>query len=453
MHEECGVFGIYDTSGNCATTTYYGLMSLQHRGQESCGIAANTNREISCYKDMGTVDEVFDAGVLKTLGGDMAVGHVRYSTTGGSLRENCQPFTMRYIKNKLAIAHNGNLVNAKRLKNEYELSGAIFQSSSDTEVIAYAIARERLKCDSVENAIANAIPKLIGAFSLIVMSARKLMAVRDPWGFRPLCIGKRGDAIIFASESCAISAVGGTFIRDVEPGEIVVVEEGKMRSIKLKAEGNGHLCIFEHIYFARPDSVIDGQSVHMARKKAGMLLAEEHPVEADIVIGVPDSGIDAALGYSEYSGIPYKIGFAKNRYIGRTFIKPDQHAREDAVKMKLSVIKEEIENKRVVMIDDSIVRGTTSRQIVNLLREAGAKEVHIRVSAPPFVSACYFGTDIPSKEELIACNYSLDEICKLAGADSLGFLSFDGLKRMAPDSNCGFCDSCFTGTYCVDIEA
>ncbi|MGI5971415.1 MAG: amidophosphoribosyltransferase [Oscillospiraceae bacterium] len=447
IHEECGVFGIYDPAGGCAKTAYYGLFALQHRGQESCGIAANNNMEITCHKDMGTVEEVFSPETLDRLNGTMAIGHVRYSTAGGSLRENCQPLNMRYVKNRLALAHNGNLINAGELKKEFELSGAIFQSSSDSEIIAYAIARERLSCGSVEVAISKAMPKLRGAFSIVAMSSRKLMAVRDPWGFRPLCIGKRGEAWIFASESCAVEAVGGEFVRDVKPGEIVIIEQGRMRSIQTEPACRSSLCIFEHIYFARPDSVIDGQSVHAARLTAGRLLARKYPVEADVVIGVPDSGMDAALGYAEESGIPFGFGFSKNRYIGRTFIKPTQSEREDSVRIKLSVIGEAVRGKRVVLIDDSIVRGTTSRQIIDLIRDAGAKEIHMRVSAPPFISPCYFGTDIPDKDSLIACKYTPEEICALSGADSLGFLSLEDVEKIAPNSGLDFCDACFSCNY------
>ena len=454
IHEECGVFGIYDPAGDCARTTYYGLYALQHRGQEACGIAAMNGLEMRCHKDVGLVGDVFSAPVLDELGGTMAVGHVRYSTTGGSKRENAQPLTLSYVKGTFAVAHNGNLVNVDNLRRHYEYRGAIFHTTTDSEIIAYIIAQERLLCGSIERAVANAIHQLRGAFSLVVMSSRKLIAARDPWGFRPLCIGKRGDAWIFASESCALDCVGATFIRDVEPGEVVYVDlNGELQSIRdCCGTEKTSLCIFEYLYFARPDSIIDGQSVHDARILAGRCLAKEHPVEADVVIGVPDSGLNAAKGYAMESGIPYNDGLIKNRYIGRTFIQPGQANREQAVKLKLNPLRSTIAGKRVVVIDDSIVRGTTSNQLVRLLRDAGAKEVHMLSSAPMFIAPCYFGTDIPSKKELMACNHTLDEMRELIGADSLGFLSVDSLRKIAPECRCGFCDGCFTEHYPLPVE-
>ena len=450
IHEECGVFGIYDPAGDCARTTYYGLYSLQHRGQEACGIATINDRELSYHKDLGLVGDVFHQDVLDRLGGTMAVGHVRYSTTGGVRRENAQPLTLKYVKGTLAVAHNGNLVNTPELRTSFEYRGAIFQTTTDSELIAYAIAQERLRCGSAEEAVCQAVKGLRGAFSLIVMSARKLIAARDPWGFRPLCMGRRGQAVVFASESCALDAVGAAFEREIDPGEIVVVEDGQVRSIRENCAGaTSHMCIFEYIYFARPDSVICGQSVHEARLEAGRILAREHPVDADVVIGVPDSGLDAAMGYAEESGIPYGQGFVKKRYIGRTFITPAQQSREQAVRIKLGALRSTVEGRRVVMIDDSIVRGTTSRQIISLLREAGAKEVHFRVSAPPFIAPCYFGTDILDKKDLIACRHTVEEIRRLVGADTLGFLSVDALERIAPSAACGFCKGCFTEEYHV----
>ena len=450
IHEECGVFGIYDPAGDCARTTYYGLYSLQHRGQEACGIATINDRELSYHKDLGLVGDVFHQDVLDRLGGTMAVGHVRYSTTGGVRRENAQPLTLKYVKGTLAVAHKGNLVNTPELRTSFAYRGAIFQTTTDSELIAYAIAQERLRCGSAEEAVCQAVKGLRGAFSLIVMSARKLIAARDPWGFRPLCMGRRGQAVVFASESCALDAVGAAFEREIDPGEIVVVEDGQVRSIRENCAGaTSHMCIFEYIYFARPDSVICGQSVHEARLEAGRILAREHPVDADVVIGVPDSGLDAAMGYAEESGIPYGQGFVKNRYIGRTFITPDQQSREQAVRIKLGALRSTVEGRRVVMIDDSIVRGTTSRQIISLLREAGAKEVHFRVSAPPFIAPCYFGTDILDKKDLIACRHTVEEIRRLVGADTLGFLSVDALERIAPSAACGFCKGCFTEEYPV----
>ena len=454
IHEECGVFGIYDPHGDCARTTYYGLYALQHRGQEACGIATINDRELSFHKDIGLVGEVFDADTLDELAGTIAVGHVRYATTGGARRENAQPLTLKYVKGTLAVAHNGNLVGTPELRTSFEYRGAIFQTTTDSELIAYAIAQERLRCGSVEQAVCQALRDLRGAYSLIVMSPQKLIAARDPWGFRPLCMGRRGDAIVFASESCALSAVGAHFERELDPGEVVVVDQnGAVRSIRENcAHATSHMCIFEYIYFARPDSVICGQSVHEARRHAGKFLAQEYPVDADVVIGVPDSGLDAAMGYAEESGIPYGVGLVKNRYVGRTFITPGQQSREQAVRIKLGALRHCVEGKRVVMIDDSIVRGTTSRQIVSLLREAGATEIHMRSSAPPFISPCYFGTDIPDKDNLIACRYSVEEIRELIGADSLAFLSLDALHKIAPNAACGFCDGCFTGKYPISTE-
>lgn len=454
VREECGVFGIYDFDGNdVASTIYYGLFALQHRGQESCGIAVNNNRDITHYKDMGLVNDVFNDEILTKLDGKMAVGHVRYSTTGESMRENAQPLVLRYVKGNIAIAHNGNLVNKDELAQELSVTGAIFQTTTDTEMIAYTIAKERLNSKSVEEAVEKTINHLVGAFSLIVMSPQKLIAARDPWGFRPLCMGKKGDAIVFASETCALDSVGAEFVRDIEPGEIVVVQDGKISTIRTHVGKKPHtMCIFEYLYFARPDSIIEGQSAHDSRMLAGKYLAQEFPVEADVVIGVPDSGLSAAMGYAKESGIPYDIGFVKNKYIGRTFIQPSQAMRENSVRIKLNVLKSTVEGKRVVMVDDSIVRGTTSKRIVSLLRHFGATEVHVRSSAPPFMFPCYFGTDVPSKDQLVACNYTMDGIKELIGADSIGFLSVNSLEKIIPNANCQFCDGCFSGKYPVDVD-
>lgn len=453
LHEECGVFGIYDPEGNPAATTYYGLVALQHRGQEGCGIAVNRDRDIYHYKDVGLVNEVFNEEILGKLKGRMAIGHVRYSTAGGSARENVQPLVLRYIKGQLAISHNGNVTNTAEIRKELEQNGAIFQTTADTEIIAYLIARERITSGSIENAVKNAMKRLKGAFSLLVMSPNKMIAARDPWGFRPMSIGKRDNAIIFSSETCAFDAIDAEFVRDVKPGEIITVEDGKMRfDTELCDTQPANLCIFEHIYFARPDSTIANEVVHECRKRAGAFLAMQSPVEADIVIGVPDSGLSAAQGYSEYSGIPIDTGFVKNKYIARTFIKPTQEDREISVKLKLNVLKSAVKGKRVIMVDDSIVRGTTSGRIVKLLRDAGAKEVHVRISAPPFTWPCFFGTDIPDRDQLIANKHTVEETAEIINADSLDYLSIENLHKIAPNSSCTFCDACFTGKYAVDVK-
>lgn len=451
--EECGVFAIYDPKGDCARSTYYGLYALQHRGQESCGIAVNNNRDITYYKNMGLVNEVFNDDIINKLGGTMAIGHVRYSTTGESLRENAQPLVLRYVKGNIAIAHNGNLINKPQLEKWLSHDGAIFQTTTDTEMIAYTIAKHRLRCKSVEEAVKKTVKHLVGAFSLVVMSPQKLIACRDPWGFRPLCMGKKGDAIVFASETCALDTVGADYVRDIEPGEIVVVQDGEIRTIKDYVNTKPFTqCIFEYLYFSRPDSVIDGQPANESRELAGAILARRFPTDADVVIGVPDSGLNAAMGYAKESGIPYGIGFIKNKYIGRSFIEPTQSMRENAVRIKLNVLKSTVEGKRVIMVDDSIVRGTTSKRIVSLLRKFGATEVHVRSSAPPFICPCYFGTDVPSKDQLIATNRTIDEMCDMIGADSLAFLPVEDLKDIIPKASCGYCDGCFSGKYPVETE-
>lgn len=450
IHEECGVFGVMSKEPcDVARMTYYGLYALQHRGQESCGIVVNEDGVFTSYKDMGLVSDVFTKEIMKTFPqGRIAVGHVRYGTTGGTTRNNCQPFEVNHKKGKMALAHNGNLSNALELRDELEMSGAIFNSTSDTETIAYTITRKRLEKSSIEEAVSAAIPCLEGAYSLVIMSATKMMAVRDPRGFRPLCYGITEDgAYVVASESCALRAVGAEFVRDVKPGEILVFSENGVESRTEHCDKKEkRTCIFEHIYFARPDSVIDGVSVHSARVTAGKVLAKEFPVDADVVIGVPDSGLDAALGYSNESGIPYEIGLIKNKYIGRTFIAPGQDHRFDQVKIKLSPVKSVLEGKRVVMIDDSIVRGTTSKRLVKLLRDAGAKEIHIRISAPPFLHPCYYGTDIDSEENLIANHHTVDEIAEILGADTLGFLPLNSLPQLLEGSE-QFCSACFDGDY------
>ncbi len=454
LHEECGVFGIYgDDSIAPAYACYNGLLALQHRGQESCGISVNDRGVITGHKNMGLVSEVFSNEILNGLKGQMAISHVRYSTAGGSVRENSQPLVMRYVKGTLAIAHNGNLTNAYEIRRELERRGAIFQTTIDSEAIAYLIARERIKAESVEDAVAKTMKQIDGAYSLLVMSPQKLIAARDPHGFRPLCMGKIGNSVVFASESCALAACGAEFVRDIEPGEIVVVDETGVRSITANCPKNNKksLCVFEYIYFARTDSEIDGISVYESRKEAGRILAREFPVEADIVIGVPESGIDAAIGYSEESGIPYEKGIVKNGYIGRTFIKPTQKERANSVRLKLNPLTSVLKGKRVVVIDDSIVRGTTCDRIVKMLRNAGATEVHLRISSPPFVWPCFYGTDIPSRDELIAVKHTVDEICTLTGADSLGFFPPDKLGEMLGNKHAGICDACFSGVYPTKI--
>ena len=453
LHEECGVFGVYDfDGGDVASTIYYGLFALQHRGQESCGIAVSDTKgpkgKVISAKDMGLLNEAFTPEILEKLKGDIGVGHVRYSTAGSSTRENAQPLVLNYVKGTLGLAHNGNLINAPELRRELEYTGAIFQTTVDSEVIAYHIARERLKSKTVEEGVGRAMDKIKGAYSLIVMSPRKLIGARDPFGFKPLCIGKRDNAYILASESCALDTVGAEFVRDVLPGEIVTIspEYGIQSDIShcIKKESQAR-CVFEYIYFARPDSYIDGVSVYHSRIMAGKFLAIDSPVDADVVVGVPESGNCAALGYSMQSGIPYGQAFVKNSYVGRTFIKPKQKNRENSVQVKLTALREAVEGKRVIMIDDSIVRGTTSDRIVHMLREAGAKEGHMRVSAPPFLWPCYFGTDIPARDQLIAYNRSVEDIRSIIGADTLAYLKEERLAEMV--EGLGICKGCFTGNY------
>lgn len=463
LHEECGVFGAYDLDGGqVASSIYYGLFALQHRGQESAGIAAcDTNGPkgiVKSCKGMGLVNEVFTQENLEELTGDIGVGHVRYSTAGASNIANTQPLVLNYVKGTLGLAHNGNLVNAPKLRDELAYTGAIFQTTIDSEVIAYLIARERLKVGNVESAVKNAMQKIKGAYSLIVMSPRKLIGARDPFGFRPLILGKRDNTYFFASETCALDAVDAEYVRDVLPGEVVTVtKEGVFSDTSLCQQKHAR-CIFEYIYFARPDSRLDGVSVYQSRIMAGRILAQEHPVAADLVVGVPDSGNVAAMGFAQETGIPYGVAFVKNSYVGRTFIKPKQSMRESSVKIKLNALREVVSGKRVVMVDDSIVRGTTSARIVNMLREAGASEVHVRISSPPFLHPCYFGTDVPNEDQLIAHNHSVNDICKLIGADSLGYLPANRLNELltGEESLCGrdgYCHACFTGEYPVEPPA
>ncbi|MEF9983216.1 MAG: amidophosphoribosyltransferase [Oscillospiraceae bacterium] len=454
LHEECGVFGIFDKSGetDVASMTYMALYALQHRGQESCGIAVNDDGIISLHRDVGLVPDVFNRTILDKLGkGTIAMGHVRYSKAAQADRANAQPLFIRHVKGPMAIGYNGALTNGAELRHELELTGAIFHTTNDAEVIAYKISKARLESKSIEESIEKAMYELKGAYSIIAMSPKKLIAARDENGIRPLCLGKLNDAYVFASESCAFDTIGATFIRDVKPGEIIVIDENGMRTIETHCGKKGNLCVFEYVYFARPDSVIEGSSVHEARLRAGAFLAKAAPVEADVVIGVPDSGLDCALGYARESGIAYGVGFIKNRYVGRTFIQPTQAQRLNAVRIKLNVLAATVKGKRVVLLDDSIVRGTTSARIVNLLREAGATEVHVRISSPPFINPCYFGTDVDSKENLIACRMSIEEIGKEIGADTIAFLSIEDMKKVPGIDDIDFCVGCFTGEYPVPI--
>lgn len=455
LKEACGVFGIYDLDGgNVVPSVYYGLTALQHRGQESCGLAVSqTNGEIGniqFHKDLGLVSEVLRQETIEKMSGDLGIGHVRYSTTGASVAENAQPLVLSYIKGTLALAHNGNLINTKELKWELIQNGAIFHTTTDSEVIAFHIARERVHSNSVEEAVLTTAKKLKGAYGLVIMSPRKLIGVRDPYGLKPLCIGKRDHAYVLASESCALASVGAEFIRDVEPGEMVTISRNGIQSNKEMAVKKTAHCVFEYIYFARLDSVIDGVGIYDARIRGGKSLAKSYPVEADLVTGVPESGIPAAKGYSEESGIPFGLAFYKNSYIGRTFIKPTQKERESSVHMKLSVLESVVKGKRIVLVDDSIVRGTTIANLIHMLKEAGAKEVHVRISSPPFLYPCYFGTDVPSNDQLIASNHSEEEICRMIGADSLGYMKLAYLEGMA--RNLPLCKACFDGKYPMEIK-
>ena len=455
LHEECGVFGVYsEDTADVAPLAYYALYALQHRGQESAGIAVNDDGVFTSYRDVGLVSEVFPPERLAALGrGNIAVGHVRYGTTGNDNKGNVQPILVNHYKGRMALAHNGNLTNSRELRQELESQGSIFHTTTDSEVIAYIIVQERLRTPSIEEAVSAAMERIEGAYSLVISSPTKLIAARDPHGFRPLCMGRMKDgAVVFSSESCGLDAIGAKFDRDVRPGEIVVVDRNGVKSdVRHCGKAPKNLCVFEFIYFARPDSVIDGSSVHVARQRAGAFLALEHPVQADIVIGVPDSGLDAAQGYARQSGIPYGMGFIKNKYIGRTFISPTQAMRENEVSIKLNPIRSVVEGKRVVLIDDSIVRGTTCRRTIDLLRKAGAKEIHMRVSAPPFVSECYYGTDIDDKNKLIATHHTVEEIAQIIGVDSLGYLSIQDVVKLADNTEGGFCTACFGGGYPTSI--
>ena len=455
FREECGVFGVFSPHESCvAQDAYYALFAMQHRGQESCGIVVNKAGVMRSHRDLGLVNDVFNHKNLSALGlGHISVGHVRYGTAATGIRRNAQPLTINHIKGSLALAHNGSLTNMAALRRELELAGSIFHTTSDAEVIAYHIIKQRLTSTSIERALLRAMAELQGAYSLVLMSPRKLIGARDPLGIRPLCLGQRDGSFILASESCALDAVGADFVRDIEPGEVIVIDENGLRSYTEYCHTRSKaLCVFEYIYFARPDSVLDGDSVHLARQRAGALLARTYPVQADVVIGVPDSGIDAAVGYSKESGIPYGVGLIKNKYIGRTFIQNTQEQRNDAVRIKLNALRATLEGRRVVLVDDSIVRGTTSARLIKLLREAGAKELHMRISAPPFRYPCYFGTDIDSPNKLIANQYSEEEIAQVLGVDTLGYLRLEDLPNLTVNYKFGFCSACFTGKYPVDIS-
>ena len=454
VKEECGVFGIYDLDGgNIAPSIYYGLTSLQHRGQESCGMAVSrTDGErgnVQFHKDLGLVSEVLRKDVVHNMNGDIGIGHVRYSTTGESVAENAQPLVLSYIKGSLALAHNGNLVNTEALKWELIQTGAIFHTTTDSEVIAFHIARERVHSATVEEAVHKTVEKIRGGYALVIMSPRKLIGARDPYGLKPLCLGKRDNAYVLASESCALTSVGAEFIRDIEPGEIVTITRDGLKSSKLTEQKKHAHCVFEYIYFARLDSTMDGVKIYDARIRGGKSLAKSYTVEADLVTGVPESGLPAAKGYSEESGIPFGFAFYKNSYIGRTFIKPTQQERESSVHLKLSVLESVVKGKRIVLVDDSIVRGTTIANLIHRLKEAGAKEVHVRISSPPFLHPCYFGTDVPSNDQLIAAQHSTEEIRKMIGADSLGYMQIDYLEGMA--GGLPLCKACFDGNYPMEI--
>lgn len=455
LHEECGVFGIYDPSGhNVASSIYYGLSALQHRGQESCGIAVThtdgPKRNILSHKGLGLVNEVFHPDTLHALPGNIGVGHVRYSTAGATTVENAQPLVLNYIKGALSLVHNGNLTNAEEMRRQQERTGAIFQTTIDSEVIAYSIARGRIHTASLEEAVLQTAQKIQGGFALIIMSPQKLIGIRDPLGLKPLCLGKREDTYILTSESCALASVGAELIRDIAPGEMITITSEGITTDTTLCQKKQARCIFEYIYFARLDSCIDGINVYDARIQGGCALARSYPVDADLVVGVPESGITAAKGYSEESGIPFGIAFYKNSYVGRTFIKPSQQEREDSVKIKLNVLASVVKGKRLILVDDSIVRGTTIANLIRMLKQAGALEVHVRISSPPFLYPCYFGTDVPSNKQLIAHQHTTEEICQLIGADSLGYMKIEDLQSMVGDLQ--ICKACFDGNYPMDVS-
>ena len=452
LHEECGVVGIWSMEAiQVSKMLYYGLNALQHRGQESTGIVVCDTKgpigNICSHKGMGLVSEVFHDEILASLHGNIGIGHVRYSTTGKSCVENAQPIFMNYLKGTLALAHNGNITNAGEIREQLRKQGAVFSGTTDSEVIAYRIAMERMESSSIEEAVIHVAHELKGGYALLILSPQKLVGVRDPLGLKPLCIGKKENSYILASESTAITAIGGEFIRDIQPGEIITISENGIQSdYSLRQEKHAH-CIFEYIYFAKLDSVMDGISIYDARIRGGKALARRYPVDADVVTGVPESGLTAAVGFAEESGIPFKLAFSKNSYVGRTFIKPSQEERMSAVQMKLSVLGSVVKDKRVVLIDDSIVRGTTMANLIQMMRKAGAKEVHVRISSPPFLYPCYYGTDVPDNKQLIANALSIEEIRKRIGADSLEYMNLEDLQQMA--EGLPLCKACFDAQYPV----
>lgn len=454
VREECGVFGMFQPDGrDIVRDMYYGLHALQHRGQEACGIAvtdtAGPRGAVTCRKGAGLVSEVFSEEVLSSMKGNLSIGHVRYSTTGASTQENAQPLVIKYSKGSLCLAHNGNLVNTDALHRELETNGAVFQTTTDSEILALCIAQARIHTSSVEEAIKSAARKVQGAYGLIIASPRKLIGVRDPLGLRPLCLGRRQTTWILASESCAISSIGGEFIRDIEPGEILTIDRDGLHSDRSLCQVKRAHCIFEYIYFARLDSRLDRISVYEARLRGGVQLAAAFPVDADLVAGVPDSGLTAAMGYARSSGIPFSMIFHKNGYVGRTFIKPSQTERENSVRIKLNVLEPAVRGKRIVLVDDSIVRGTTMKNLIHMLKKAGALQVHVRISSPPFLYPCYFGTDVPSNQQLIASRHSVDEIRRELGADSLGYMPASALPQMV--NSLPLCTACFTGQYPMEV--
>ncbi|RMG13551.1 MAG: amidophosphoribosyltransferase [Deltaproteobacteria bacterium] len=451
LKEYCGIFGIFGHP-EAANLTYLGLHALQHRGQESAGIVSSDGRQLYGHRAMGLVADIFVEEVLARLPGEVAIGHVRYSTTGASQIKNAQPFSVDYAGGSIAVAHNGNFVDARRVRAELEADGSIFQSTMDTEVLVHLIARSHAA--TVEERIVEALRRVHGAYSLLFLTDSKLIGVRDPLGFRPLVLGRLKGSYVLASETCALDLIEGEFIREIEPGEMVILDEHGLKSLKpqeLHADRRGH-CIFELVYFARPDSLVFGRSVWKARKAMGRRLAAEHPADADIVIPVPDSGVASAIGYSEGSGIPFDLGLVRSHYVGRTFIEPTDSIRHFGVRLKLSPVRAALKGRRVVVVDDSIVRGTTSRKIVHMLRQAGAREVHLRISSPPTTDPCYFGIDTPTKKELIASSHTVEEIARYVTADSLGYLSVEGLHAAVGDTDgCTFCDGCFTGRYLMPV--